>query len=70
VTASKVGDANAWWVAGGDHFFFFRDATGRVVESTLRLAGDSLIWEEGRVTYRVEGASTIEEAVRVAGSLE
>jgi hypothetical protein len=70
VTASKVGDANAWWIAGGDHFFFFRDATGRVVESTLRLAGDSLIWEEGRVTYRVEGASTIEEAVRVAGSLE
>jgi hypothetical protein len=70
VTASKVGDANAWWIAGGDHFFFFRDATGQVVESTLRLAGDTLIWEEGGVTYRVEGASTLEGAVRVAESLE
>jgi hypothetical protein len=70
VAASKVGDADAWWIAGGDHFFFFRDATGRVVQSTLRLAGDTLIWEEGGVTYRVEGASTLAVAVRVAESLE
>lgn len=70
VTASRVGDANAWWIAGGDHFFFFRDATGRVVESTLRLAGDTLIWEEGGVTYRVEGAPSVADAVRVAESLE
>ena len=70
VTATRVGDADAWWVAGGDHFFFYRDASGKVVDTTVRLASDTLVWEEGGVTYRVEGASTLEDAIRVAESLE
>ena len=40
------------------------------VESTLRLASDTLIWEEGGVTHRVEGAPSLADAVRVAESLE
>jgi hypothetical protein len=68
--ATKVHDHDAWWVAGGEHFFFYRDPQGRVVDSTLRLAGDTLIWEEGGVTHRVEGAPSLEDAIRVAESLE
>jgi hypothetical protein len=70
VTPAKVDGLSAWWVAGGEHFFFYRDAQGRVVPSTLRLASDTLIWEEEGVTYRVEGALSLEDAVRVAESLE
>jgi hypothetical protein len=70
VTPAKVDGLSAWWVAGGEHFFFYRDAQGRVVNSTLRLAGDTLIWEELGVTYRVEGAPSLEDAIRVAESLE
>jgi hypothetical protein len=44
VTAARVGDQDAWWIAGGNHFFFYRDAQGNVVDTTLRLAGDTLIW--------------------------
>ncbi|MBA3687577.1 MAG: hypothetical protein H0W81_01875 [Chloroflexi bacterium] len=70
VETARVGGTAAWWVAGGDHFFFYRDAKGQVVDSTLRLANDTLIWEQGGVTYRVEGAPSLANAIRVAESLE
>ncbi len=70
VTATHVKGLPAWWVAGGDHYFFYRDATGRVVDTTLRLAGPALIWEEAGVTHRVEGAPSLAEALQVAESLE
>jgi hypothetical protein len=70
VQPARVHGEPAWWVAGGDHFFFYRDAHGVRVESTLRLASPTLIWEEGGVTHRVEGAPSLAEAVRVAESLE
>lgn len=70
VTQARVHGLRAWWVAGGEHFFFYRDAAGLIVDSTLRLAGETLIWEEGGVTHRVEGAPTLADAVRVAESLE
>ena len=70
VMPARVHGEPAWWVAGGDHFFFYRDAQGHIVDSTLRLASPTLIWEEGGVTYRVEGAPSLAEAARVAESLD
>lgn len=69
VTAAEVNGDGAWWIAGGDHFFFYRDADGKVVDTTLRLATDTLIWEEDGVTHRVEGAPSLAYAIRVAESL-
>jgi hypothetical protein len=69
VTGARVNGVDAWWVAGGEHFFFYRDAQGQVVPSTLRLASATLIWEEGGVTHRVEGAPSLAAAIRVAESL-
>ncbi|MEP7041149.1 MAG: hypothetical protein ABI864_06195 [Chloroflexota bacterium] len=69
VTATEVNGGAAWWVAGGDHFFFYRDANGQVVDTTLRLASDTLIWQDDGVTHRVEGAPTLGDAIRVAESL-
>jgi hypothetical protein len=70
VTPSQVNGNAAWWIAGGNHYFFYRDANGRVVNTTLRLAGDTLIWEEHGVTHRVEGAPTLAKAILVAESLQ
>jgi hypothetical protein len=69
VTDTRVNGQAAWWVAGGEHYFFYRDANGRIMDETLRLAGNTLIWEEGGVTHRVEGAPTLAAATRVAESL-
>jgi hypothetical protein len=59
-----------WWVEGGTHFFFYRDADGKIVETTIRLVGSALLWEEAGVVIRIEGAPTLEAAQSVAGSLD
>jgi hypothetical protein len=69
VTDAMVDGHPAYWVAGGEHFFFYRDANGQVVNTTLRLAGDTLIWEESGLTQRVEGAPSLSAAIAVAESL-
>ena len=48
------------------------DATGKlgaVRHETARLAGPTLIWTTGPVTYRLEGIATVGEAVAVANSV-
>lgn len=70
VTATQVDGHPAWWVADGNHFFFYRDAEGEMVDTTLRLAADTLIWEERGVTHRVEGAPSLDVAIDIAESLE
>lgn len=59
-----------WWVEGGTHAFFYRDADGNYVDSTLRLVTSALIWEEDGLALRVEGAPSLAAALRVAASLE
>jgi hypothetical protein len=60
-----------WWVEGGYHSFFFRDQNGEVVDTSIRLVGDTLIWEhDGVLAMRVEGAEDLDAALRIAHSLE
>jgi hypothetical protein len=59
-----------WWIEGGVHAFFYRDASGRMVDTTLRLVSSALIWEEDGLALRVEGAPDLAAAMRVAASLE
>jgi hypothetical protein len=70
VQPTTVRSAAAYWVAGGTHFLFYRDASGQVVNTTMRLVGTSLIWEQGGLTLRVEGAQTLDAARRVAASIK
>ena len=69
VDGTSVAGGPAYWVSGGEHYFFYRDASGRMVEETLRLVGDTLIWESSGLTLRVEGAQSLDVARRVAASL-
>ena len=69
VTSTDVGGHSALWVAGGEHTFFYRDASGRRVDSSLRLVGDTLIWESGGLVLRVEGAPSLTAAAAIARSL-
>jgi hypothetical protein len=57
-------------VAGGTHFFFYRDPDGKIVETTIRLVGSALLWEEEGLVIRIEGAPNLEAAQKVAASLE
>ncbi len=70
VDAVVVNGQNGWWVEGGVHAFFYRDAEGQMVDTTLRLVGSALIWEDAGVAMRIEGAPDLASAMRVAASLE
>jgi hypothetical protein len=67
--AVPLGSTVAYYLAGQPHQFFFRDPTGNIQPETLRLAGNTLLWTEGGVTYRLEAQVGLEEAVRIASSL-
>jgi len=67
--AVPLGDGVAYYLAGQPHQFFFRDSEGKTQPETLRLAGNTLLWTDGGVTYRLEAQVGLGEAVRIASSL-
>jgi len=69
VTRTLVGGQTAFWISGGEHTFFYRDASGRIVDSSLRLVGTALIWQQNGLVLRVEGAPNVASATDVADSL-
>lgn len=69
VESVTVNGQPGWWIEGGTHAFFYRDASGEIVDTTLRLVSSALIWDDGVVAFRVEGAPSLEAAQQVAASL-
>ena len=67
--AVPLGGGVAYYLAGQPHQFFFRDPAGNLQPETLRLAGNTLLWEEDGFTYRLEAQVSREEAVRIASTL-
>ena len=51
------------------HAVVYVDRAGVRHEETARLAGTTLIWSDGRVSYRLEGVPAMPEAVEIAASL-
>lgn len=66
----SVGGNRAYWLSGPLHELLFLDRLGEVIADRTRLAGNTLIWTEGDVTYRLESALGQDEAIRIAESLE
>jgi hypothetical protein len=68
VEQTTVGGEPALWIEG-DHTVLFADARGQVREDRRRLATNSLIWQRGPLTLRLEGRLTKASALRIAGSV-
>jgi hypothetical protein len=64
-----VGGEPGLWITGRPHGFGFVDARGRNWFEALRLAGDTLLWQRGPLTLRIEGAVSKAAALRVARSV-
>lgn len=58
-----------YWLEGEPHAFLFVDPEGQIREETLRLAGNTLLWESGALTLRLEGVPTKAEALLIARSV-
>lgn len=63
---TAVNGNQAFWLVG-PHYFRLRDS---LAEEWLFVNGSVLIWWDGDVTYRLEGAATLAEALRIAESLQ
>ncbi|MFY1615549.1 hypothetical protein [Micromonospora sp. WMMD736] len=61
------GDFAVW--VDGPHVLSYVDRSGQIRRETARLAASTLIWEQAGVTYRLEGARTMAEALEIAQSL-
>jgi len=68
IESLSVNGGRGLWLEGAPHLFFYRDASGVIQTETLRLAGNTLIWEQDGVTFRLEAQVSREEALRIAAS--
>ena len=64
----NVSGSRGYWIEGAPHLFFYRDANGNAATDTLRLAGNTLVWEQGDVTMRLEAHVAKDQALKLAAS--
>ena len=57
------------WLEGEPHELFYRDPSGEIVWESLRLAGNTLLWEQGDLLLRLEADVSKAEALRLARSV-
>ena len=64
-----VNGERGYSLSGKPHLFLYVDPEGNAREETLRLARNTLLWEQRGRTLRLEGDLTKEEALRLAESM-
>jgi hypothetical protein len=57
------------WLEGGTHVVELTDESGEQLVDNTRLAGNTLIWQRGALTVRLESGLAKEDAIRIARSL-
>jgi hypothetical protein len=57
------------WLSGGPHSVVFVGRDGIARSETRRLAGNTLLWQRGERTLRLEGAISLPTALRIARSV-
>ena len=68
-TSVEVVDVNGspgYWISGHPHGFAYRDPNQRGLEEDFRLAGNTLLWEQGGLTLRIESTLSREQALAIA----
>jgi hypothetical protein len=65
---TSVNGDPSWWIAGEPHLVFVQ-VGGTDHQVSLRMAANTLIWEHGGVTYRIESSLSKADAFRIAAGL-
>ena len=65
-----VDGAPGVWITGGEHLFAVLDESGVIAVDPVRVAVDTLLWERDGLTYRIEGATSLDQALTLAESVE
>lgn len=65
----SVGSHQGYWISGHPHEFAFADANGNFYSDTLRLATNTLIYDNNGTIVRIEGDMTKAQALQIANSI-
>jgi hypothetical protein len=65
----RVHGGAGYWIVGAPHEVMLVDRNGRPFPETVRLAGNTLVWQRGDVTMRIEGRFGKAEAMRIANAV-
>jgi len=65
----RVAGQPGYWFSGEPHFFTYKDRRGETTDEQTRLAGNTLVWQAGLQTLRLEGQLSQQEALRIAESM-
>ena len=69
IDSVRVGGHEGFWIAGAPHELLYIAPNGDVIDEPARLAGNVLAWNDGELTFRIEGAPNLATAQRIAASL-
>jgi hypothetical protein len=58
-----------FWISGAPHQVMMADRFGQPFPETLRLAGNTLVWQDGDLTLRLEGRFGKQRALAIARSV-
>lgn len=64
-----LGGEPGFWIDGKPHQLIFADERGNFFQDNARLAGNTLLWQRGPLTLRLESVLSKAQAVGVAESL-
>lgn len=64
----EVDGSSAIWITGAPHEVTYLVPGGDFDTSAARIAGNTLLWEVGEVTLRLEGVSDLDDALAIADS--
>lgn len=62
----NVAGSDGYWISGEPHLISYLAGPGPARQERLRMAGNALIWDRGSITYRIEGAGSLGEALEIA----
>jgi hypothetical protein len=65
-----VNGGEGYWLSGRAHAIGYIGPDGEFLQETLRLAGNTLIWQQGDLSLRLEADLPLEEALAIASSMD
>jgi hypothetical protein len=68
IQTQTVNGHEGFWIAGEPHELFYVDPNNTAQHDAIRIAGNVLAWNDGDLTFRIEGARDLATALRIAES--
>ena len=69
VEALDVDGARGYWISGEPHAVFYVGEQGQLREDRGRLSGNTLVWQDGGLIYRLESRLSRDRALEIARSI-